>query len=465
MPDNVLEADYVVVGAGAAGMAFTDTLLHHGTSTVAIIDAGHAPGGHWNHSYPFVTLHLPSPHYGVESRVLGNASIIRGGLNDGLSSMASGPEIVSYYRDVMDHVFLPTGRVAYLPMTRIDWRGHAVSLVTGERRAVKARKKLVDATYAAVEVPSMHKRRFQAEEGVRCVPVNDLVRISGEAHRYCIIGGGKTGVDACLWLLENGADPDNIRWIVPRDSWWINRSKVQFTQDFFEPSFRYAADLVEAIGEASSIDDLFLQFEGRDLWLRLDRSITPTMFHGATVSKGELEKLRLIKDIVRRGHVRLIHRDRVDLEEGTVSANDDWLYVDCTAAGIPSRETKAIFEPDKITLQWVKWGRAVLSAAVLGYVEATIDDDDLKNDLCQPMSPPRTPADWLGTFVTTARNEKRWSSERNLAKWARSLRLDMSSRTASEVSPDDTERMALLWRARKASQAAVINATRLLAEL
>lgn len=435
MPKSVIEADYVVIGAGAAGMAFTDTLLHHGASTVAIIDAGHGPGGHWNHSYPFVTLHLPSHHYGVESRVLGNNSIVRGGLNDGLSSMASGPEIVSYYRDIMDHVFLPTGRVAYFPMTRFDWRAHATSLVTGERRAVKARKKLVDATYAAVEVPILQKRKFQAEQGVRCIPVNDLVRISGETHCYCIIGAGKTGVDACLWLLENGADPDSIRWIVPRDAWWINRSKVQFTQDFFETSFTYVADLLEAIGEAASINDLFLQFERRDLWLRLDRSITPAMFHGATMSKGELDKLRLIKD------------------------------VDCTAAGIPPREAKVIFEPEKITLQWVKWGRSALSAAVLGYVEATIDGDDLKNDLCQPISPPRTPADWVGTFITTARNEKRWSSQQNLTKWARSLRLDMSASLASEVLPDDAGRMAILQRVRKASQTAVVSATRLLADL
>jgi hypothetical protein len=465
MPGSVIEADYVVIGAGAAGMAFTDTLLHHGTSRVAIIDAGHEPGGHWNDSYPFVKLHLPSHHYGVESRVLGNDSIVRGGLNDGLLSMASGADIVSYYQDVMGHTFLPTGRVSYFPMTRFDWRGHATSLVTGKRCAVKARKKFVDATYAAVEVPSMHNRKFQIEEGARCIPVNDLIRISGETHRYCVIGAGKTAVDACLWLLENGADANCMRWIVPRDAWWIDRSKVQFTPDFFETSFTYVADQMEAISEAASIDDLFLQFERRGLWLRLDRSITPTMFHGATISKGELEKLRLVKDVIRKGHVQVVHRDRIVLEEGTVSANDDWLYVDCTAAGIPPREAKVIFEPEKITLQWVKWGRPVLSAALLGYVEATIDGDDLKNDLCQPISPPRTPADWLGTFITTARNEKRWSSQQNLTKWARSSRLDMASKIASEVSPDDAGRRAILQRARKAGQAAVIDATRLLADL
>jgi hypothetical protein len=267
-----------------------------------------------------------------------------------------------------------------------------------------------------------------------------------------------------LWLLENGADAACIRWILPRDAWWINRSNVQFSSDSFETSFTHVAEQLEAISEAASIDDLFLQFERRDVWLRLDRSITPTMFHGATMSYRELEKLRLISDVVRKGHVQAIHRDRVVLEGGVVSARDDWLYVDCTAAGIPPRQAKVIFEPEKITLQWVKWGRAALSAAVLGYVEATIDGDDLKNDLCQPISPSRTPAEWVGTFITTARNEKRWSSQQNLAKWARTLRLDMSARIASEVSPDDAGRIAILRRARKAGQTAVINATRLLAD-
>src|SRR5262249_30977665 len=98
-------------------------------------------------------------------------------------------------------------------------------------------------------------------------------------------------------------------------------------------------------------------------------------------------------------------------------------------------------------------------------LEAVIDSDDLKNDLCQPMSPPRTPADWVGTFIATARNEMRWSSQQNLTKWARSLRLDMPAKIASEVSPDDAGRTAIMQRERRASRTAVINATRLLADL
>ena len=68
---DTIEADYVVVGAGASSMAFVDTLLRQSTATVAIIDRRHKPGGHWNDAYPFVRLHLPSHYYGVESTSLG----------------------------------------------------------------------------------------------------------------------------------------------------------------------------------------------------------------------------------------------------------------------------------------------------------------------------------------------------------------------------------------------------------
>jgi cation diffusion facilitator CzcD-associated flavoprotein CzcO len=44
---HTLETDYLVVGAGAAGMAFADQLLEHSDATVTIVDRRHAPGGHW----------------------------------------------------------------------------------------------------------------------------------------------------------------------------------------------------------------------------------------------------------------------------------------------------------------------------------------------------------------------------------------------------------------------------------
>ncbi len=56
---RMLEADYLVVGAGAAGMAFTDALIAASDAQVVLVDRRHAPGGHWLDAYPFVRLHQP----------------------------------------------------------------------------------------------------------------------------------------------------------------------------------------------------------------------------------------------------------------------------------------------------------------------------------------------------------------------------------------------------------------------
>ena len=55
-----LEADYLVVGAGASGMAFADAMIGHSDARVALVDRRHGPGGHWLDAYPFVRLHQAS---------------------------------------------------------------------------------------------------------------------------------------------------------------------------------------------------------------------------------------------------------------------------------------------------------------------------------------------------------------------------------------------------------------------
>lgn len=65
MPMLEIEADYLVVGAGAMGMAFADTVITESDATVVIVDRNDQPGGHWLTAYPFVRLHQPSAYYGV----------------------------------------------------------------------------------------------------------------------------------------------------------------------------------------------------------------------------------------------------------------------------------------------------------------------------------------------------------------------------------------------------------------
>ena len=112
----MIEVDYLVVGAGAMGMAFSDSLFNETDATFAIVDRYGKPGGHWTRSYPHVRLHQPSAFYGVNSRPLGSDRKDTTGGNAGLYELASGAEVIAYFDQVMNHQFLPTGRVHYFPM-------------------------------------------------------------------------------------------------------------------------------------------------------------------------------------------------------------------------------------------------------------------------------------------------------------------------------------------------------------
>src|SRR4051794_10947997 len=92
-----LETDYLVVGAGAMGMAFTDALIDHADVHVTLVDRQHAPGGHWQDAYPFVQLHQASVFYGVASTVLGTGATQQSGPETGLQQRARQSEIQTHY--------------------------------------------------------------------------------------------------------------------------------------------------------------------------------------------------------------------------------------------------------------------------------------------------------------------------------------------------------------------------------
>jgi hypothetical protein len=86
--------DYLVVGAGASGLAFVDTLVAEDANVeVTVIDRRPAPGGHWVDAYPFVRLHTPSAYYGVNSLALGADRIDDAGENAGFYERATGAEV------------------------------------------------------------------------------------------------------------------------------------------------------------------------------------------------------------------------------------------------------------------------------------------------------------------------------------------------------------------------------------
>lgn len=92
---RTINADYLVVEAGAMEMAFTDALTDHADVRVALVDRCHSACGHWLEAYPFVRLHQASACYGVASTVLGGGQLQQRGLEEGLQERASQPEILA----------------------------------------------------------------------------------------------------------------------------------------------------------------------------------------------------------------------------------------------------------------------------------------------------------------------------------------------------------------------------------
>jgi hypothetical protein len=431
--NSVISADYVVIGAGAMGMAFTDVILTETEATVVLIDRHAKPGGHWNDAYPYVRLHQPSAFYGVNSLQLGADHKDSQGWNEGLYELASGAEVLAYYDHVMHRQFLPSGRVRYFPMcdySESDGARGFVSRVSGQQFEVAPSATIVDATYMNVTVPSVRPPVYDVAPGVRCIPPNDLPTIARPADGYVVVGAGKTGADACLWLLANGVDPDEISWIMPRDSWYLDRAQIQ-PGEFFATTARGFVEQFRHIAQSTSIDDLFDRLEAGGLLLRIDTSVRPTMYRCSTVTRAELEQLRRITNVVRMGRVQRIEADRIVLDGGAVSTSLDTVHIDCTADGLERRPPKPVFDDGRVTLQTVRHCQQVFSAAFIAHVEGAYDSDADKNRLCGVVPHPDSHTDWLRTAFGNAMNTAQWGADPALQQWLAQSRLDGFSSTAA----------------------------------
>ena len=199
------ETDYLVVGAGAMGMAFTDALIDHADVHVTLVDERRAAGGHWNDAYPFVQLHQASLFYGVASTVLGTGAVQPDGPEAGLQERASRSEILAYFDDVLQRRFVGTGRVTFLGgcRYRTDGTSHLVtSSESGRTVDFQVRRRVVDATYLSPTIPATTPAPFEVGDGIRVIAVNDLAGLDDEPSRYVIAGSGKTATDAIVWLLR-----------------------------------------------------------------------------------------------------------------------------------------------------------------------------------------------------------------------------------------------------------------------
>lgn len=435
---RTIEADYLVVGAGAMGLAFTDTLVAETDATVVVVDRNDQPGGHWTAAYPFVRLHQPSAYYGVNSRSLGSDTIDHSGLNAGYYELASGAEVCAYFDAVMRQHLLPTGRVTYLPMSEYLGDGR-VRTLGGEEIEVTARR--VVTTHVEIIVPSMRGPSYDVAAGVECMPPNALPRLREARGRYVIVGAGKTAMDACLWLLRHGVAPGRLTWIKPRDSWLLDRAAIQPGSQFARGVLRDFSNQLNAVLEAESLPDLFRILEDKGCLQRIDTSVEPTMYRCAILSKAELEELRRISDVVRMGHVQSIEPGRITLEGGTLDIDGSALYIDCSADGFARIAPTTVFTDERIALQAVRTCQPAFSAAVIGHVEATYPDNETKNAYCNPVPYPSDPIDWLRMMLAFNKNQLQWFTDPDMMAWVDASRLNVLHHVSAGVSERAREKI------------------------
>jgi hypothetical protein len=463
-----IDTDYLIIGSGAVGLAFADTLVAETDAQITIVDRHGKPGGHWNDAYSFVALHQPSAFYGVNSMPLGSNRKDEVGVNAGLYELASGPEVSGYFDAVMRQKLLPSGRVSYYPMADYKGDGRFISLLSGKETHVNVRKKTVDATFFGTSVPSTHKPQFAVADGVRLVPPNALPHLWMDQERapkrFVIVGAGKTAMDAGVWLLAAGADPDAIQWVMPRDSWLLNRLRTQPGIEFFNETIGGQAAMMEAFGKAQSLGQLFEQLESDDVMLRIYPEVKPSMFHYATMSKGEVAELRKITNVIRMGRVQSIDADGMTLDQGRVAVEPGTLYIDCTASAVDPRPAVPIFQGNLITPQLVRVPQPAFSAALIAYVEAHYGDDAEKNALCRTVPFPHKIADYPACNIANMMNQMAWMQDTKLSAWIRSSRLDGFGKVIAAIDRGDTEKQAILMKFRNNAMGAVVNLQKLAAE-
>lgn len=185
------------------------------------------------------------------------------------------------------------------------------------------------------------------------------------------------------------------------------------------------ADEAEAGASALDLTDLCHRLEECGRFLRLDRSLEPTMYRGTMLSRSEAAALRQVRDVVRLGHVRGVHADRVVLDQGEIVTGADVLHVDCSARGLAASPEKPIFAPGVLTLQQVRHNSPTFNAALLGFVEAHRDDDVTKNRLCPPNAYASTSADFARMLSRTWQTEASWQREPDIAAWVADSRLNL----------------------------------------
>jgi len=218
----------------------------------------------------------------------------------------------------------------------------------------------------------------------------------------------------------------SITWVKPREAWWMNR-RFEQPAALSPELFRGIALQTQAMATAKSADEILLRLEDDGVFLRVDRTVAPTMLRGAIISESELALLRQIEDVVRMGRVRRITRHEITMDGGSIPTDEHTLHVHCASSALAAPPVRPIFEPGRIHVQGMGWGFICYQYATIGVVEAVAKDDAEKNELCRPIRYWNTGIDYVKAFLATLTGSHVRSQHPALREWMKSTRLNATN--------------------------------------
>ena len=273
-------------------------------------------------------------------------------------------------------------------------------LQDGLDTTVRIKRKLVDCTAMETRVPSTQPPNYKVEEEVSLIPINGLTKVERPWKCYTVVGAGKTGLDALLYLLDQGVRSESVRWVVSNDCWYMSREAIPREGGFAGPKF------CQSVIEANNLKEIYKNYEQGGLFMRVDDNVEPSKMRAATISEAEMTKIRTVKDVIRKGRIERISGDKIIFTNGEeLSADPDTLYVDCSANGtLYTRPLEPIFQASKLVLQMVQLPAPTNSGAIIAGLELISKDDTWKNQVVEPLGAPHELEDWFLGLAVSLRN-------------------------------------------------------------
>lgn len=316
--------DYLVVGAGVSGMCFIDVILRCTNQTILLVDKNDLPGGHWHDPYPYVQLHQNAHTYGIESIDLKG--------EDG--------SCVKKHFELALEKFKANRNFECIFNTEINLDSINIP-----------HKTLVDATYLMVH-------RLPTKWNMMNPWNLNTVKKS-----YVIVGGGKTGMDTCIFLIKTGIAPRNITWVISNDAVWLKREKIN--------------DLGPAPRSViwSKVQNYIVGLLNPLFAIKLDNKIfslseTPTRHRCAIIKDEEYQDIKRV-NMVRKGYVKERKNNTLYFTNGeSISFEEDVGFVDCIQNGTPAKDPVDIFQPNKIVIQPIVMCQLCFSSTIIAKMEA-----------------------------------------------------------------------------------------------